>query len=37
MIWWLVRFLIRWCIRLAILLWPVSLVLGAYVYVMYFR
>ncbi len=37
MILWLVRFVIRWSIRLAILFWPISLVVGVYIYVMYFR
>ncbi len=37
MLWWLTRFIMRWSIRLAILLWPVSLVLGAYIYMMYLR
>jgi len=29
------RFLIRWSLRLTILLWPVTLVLAAYVYAVY--
>jgi hypothetical protein len=37
MLWWLIRLLLRWSLRLAILLWPVTLVLGAYVYMMYLR
>jgi len=36
-IWWLVRFVIRWSLRLAILFWPVTLVVGAFVYMAYFR
>ncbi len=37
MIWWIIRFFIRWSLRLAILFWPVSLVIGAYFYITYLR
>ena len=32
---WFIRFLIRWAIRLAILLWPVTLIVGAVIYLRY--
>lgn len=32
MIWWTVKKLIRWSIRLGILFWPISLAVGVYLY-----
>ncbi len=35
MIGWLLKTLLRWSIRLAILLWPITLVIGAILYLRY--